>query len=187
MSNGEIDRLPVNQLMNRYSLVRSAVYTRLEALGIKPERIGNKAYVNAEQLKLLDDLHEFINSGGTTAEFQERRGIQKAKETPPEQSGGLSTVQPDFARLVAAIASEIASRFQSSTPEPDPFAYFEVLERAYQNGWLLSTSEVADLLDLLPSNIRQYGDSFSEAGFIFTRAGYRTGGEVAWRVSKTVK
>jgi hypothetical protein len=187
MSNGEIDRLPVNQLTERYALARSAVYTRLDALGIKPERIGNKAYVNAEQLKLLDDLHEFINSGGTTAEFQERRGIPRAKDLPTEQSSGLSTIQPDFARLVAAIASEIASRFQSSTPDLDPFAYFEVLERAHKNGWLLSTSEVADLLDLLPSDIRQYGDSFSEAGFVFTRAGYRAGGEVAWRVSKTVK
>lgn len=187
MSNGEIDRLPVNQLTERYNLVRSAVYTRLEALGIKPVRIGNKAYVTGEQLQLLDDLHEFINAGGTTAEFRERRGIQKTEEMSAEQSGGLSTVQPDFARLVAAIAAEIASRFQSPAAEPDPFAYYEVLERAYQNGWLLSTSEIADLLDLLPSEIRQYGDSFSEAGFIFTKAGYRAGGEVAWKVSKAVK
>ncbi|MDX2098654.1 MAG: hypothetical protein SFW36_12835 [Leptolyngbyaceae cyanobacterium bins.59] len=187
MSNGEIERLPVSQLTNRYNLVRSAVYTRLDALKIKPERIGNKAYVDAEQLKLLDDLHEFISAGGTTAEFQERRGIPKIEEPSAEQSSGLSTVQPDFARLVAVIASEIASRFQPSPSEPDPFAYFEVLERAYQNGWLLSTSEIADLLNLLPSEIRQYGDRFSEAGFIFTKAGFRAGGEVAWKVSKAVK
>ncbi|HIK57159.1 MAG TPA: hypothetical protein IGS37_18600 [Synechococcales cyanobacterium M55_K2018_004] len=187
MSNGEIDRLPVNQLTERYNLVRSAVYTRLEALGIKPERIGNKAYVNAQQIQLLDDLHDFINSGGTTAEFKERRGLPKGDEQPVESSSGLSTVPPDFARLVAAIAAEIASRFQPSTPEPNRFAYLEVLEKAYQNGWLLSTSEVADLLDLLPSEIRQYGDSFSEAGFVFTKAGYRSGGEVAWKVSKLVK
>jgi hypothetical protein len=187
MGNGEIDRLPVIQLTERYNLVRSAVYTRMDALGIKPERVGNKAYVNAEQLKLLDEFHEFINSGGTTAEFKEFRGIQKTEEPTAEPSSGLSTVQPDFAQLVAAIASEIASRFQPAPPEPDRFAYFEVLERAYHNGWLLSTSEIADLLDLLPSEIRQYGDSFSEAGFVFTKAGYRSGGEVAWKVSKPVK
>lgn len=186
MSHGEIDRLPINQLIARYNLVRSAVYSRMESLGIKPERIGNKAYVNAEQIRLLDDLHAFINAGGTTAEFQESRGIRK-ESMSSEQSTGLSTVQPDFARLVAALVAEIAARFQPQTPEPDPFAYFEVLERACQNGWLLSTSEIADLLDLLPSEIRQYGDRFSEAGFIFTKAGYRSGGEVAWRVSKPVK
>jgi hypothetical protein len=187
MSNGEIDRIPVNQLVARYNLARSAVYSRMEALGIKAERIGNKSYLNAEQLQLMDDLHDFIGSGGITAEFQEMRGLQRSKETPNEQSFGLSTIQPDIAQLVAAITAAVASRLQPSAPEPDPFAYYEVLERAYQNGWHLSTSEVADLLNLLPSEIRQYGDSFSEAGFIFTRAGYRAGGEVAWRVSKVVK
>lgn len=190
MSNGEIDRLPVNQLVERYNLARSAVYTRMEALGIKPEKVGNKAYLNAQQIRLMDELHVFINSGGTTAEFKESRGIQgaeKENEQAFEASSGLSTVQPDFARLVTAIAAEIASRFQPPTPQPDRFAYYEVLEKAYQSGWLLSTSEIADLLDLLPSEIRQYGDSFTEAGFIFTKAGYRSGGEVAWKVSKPVK
>lgn len=188
MSNGEIDRLPVNQLSERYNLVRSAVYTRMDSLGIKPARIGNKAYINAEQLRLLDDLHEFVQSGGTAAEFRELRGIQKTEEpTPTGQTAGLSTVQPEFAQLVAAIAAEMVSRLQLPTSEPDRFAYLEVLERAYQSGWLLSTSEIADLLDLLPSEIRLYGDSFSEAGFVFTKAGYRSGGEVAWKVSKPVK
>lgn len=186
MSNGEIDRVPVNQLTDRYDLVRSAIYTRFEALGIKPQRVGNKAYVNAEQIKLLDALHDFIRSGGTTAEFLELRGISRTQGVSAEQSSGLSTIEPDFARLVAAIVSEIASRSQPGAA-PDPFAYFEVLERAYQNGWLLSTSEIADLLDLLPSEIRLYGDTFSEAGFVFTKAGYRAGGEVAWKVSKAVK
>ena len=187
MGNGEIDRLPVSQLSERYGLVRSAVYTRLEALGIKPERIGNKAYVNAEQLKLLDDLHQFIQSGGTTAEFLESRNIQRNEPSISNLSSGLSTVQPDIIRLVTTIAAEIAARFQPAPPEPDPLAYFEVLERAAQNGWLLKTSEIAYLLDLSPSEIGLYGDRFNEAGFVFTRAGYRTKGEVAWKVSKLVK
>lgn len=185
MGNGEIDRLPVSQLMDRYNLVRSAVYNRLEALGIKPEKIGNKAYVNSTQLRLLDDLHQFIQTGGTTAEFTESRGLQKANAETSGLSSGLSTIQPDIMKLVAAIAAEFAARFQPPTPEPDPFAYFEVLERAARNGWLLRTTEVAYLLDLPPASIRAYGDRFSEAGFTFTRAGYRSQGEVAWRVSKS--
>lgn len=187
MSNGEIDRIPVNQLSGRYTLARSAVYTRMDALEIRPRRIGNKAYITGDELRLLDELHAFIQNGGTNAEFREMKGIQGNPQVPVEESSGLSTLQPDFARLVAAIAAEIASRFQPPVAEPDPYAYLEVLEKAYHNGWLLSTSEVADLLDLLPAEIRQYGDSFTEAGFVFTKAGYRAGGEVAWRVSKAVK
>lgn len=191
MSNGGLDRLPVSQLPDRYNLARSAVYKRLEALGIKPERIGNKAYVNAQQIELLDDLHRFINRGGTTAEFLEMRGMSSSKDSPPqpstEQSSGLSTVTPDFIQLVTSIAAEVAARFQPAPAEADPLAYLETLERAAQNGWLLRTSEVAYLLDLPSSELQRYGDRFSEAGFVFTAAGYRSGGEVAWRVSKVVK
>lgn len=186
MSESEIDRLQVNQLIDRYNLVRSAVYSRFDALGIKPERIGNKAYVNTEQLKLLDELHAFIQTGGNAAEFREMKGIQKV-EGLTEQSSGLSNVQPEMMQFIAAIAAEMASRLQPTVAQPEPLAYFEMLEKAYRNNWLLSTSELADLLDLLPSEIQRYGDSFAEAGFVFTRAGYRSGGEVAWKVSKLVK
>jgi hypothetical protein len=195
MNNGGVDRLPVGQLPDRYNLVRSAVYTRMDALGIKPERIGNKSYVNAQQIELLDALHQFINSGGTTAEFLEMRGGQPSngdvlEQFPGQSSGqssGLSTVPPDFIQLVSSIAAEVASRFQAAGAEPDPLAYLEALERAAQNGWLLKTSEISGLLDLPVSEIQQCGDRFSEAGFVFTKAGYRSGGEVAWRVSKPVK
>lgn len=184
MSSSEIDRLPVSQLPERYGLVRSAIYTRLDALGIKPERVGNKSYVNAQQLQLLDEFHQFIQMGGTTAEFLERKGLSKPEEEVSSLSSGLSTVQPDILKLISTIAAEIAARFQPPPPDPDPLAYFEVLERAAQNGWLLRTSEVARLLELRMEDIQMYGDRFSEAGFIFTRAGYRSRGEVAWRVSK---
>jgi hypothetical protein len=188
MTHGEIDRIQVNQLSDRYDgLAKSAIYTRMEALKIKPERIGNRSYVNAQQLQLLDALHEFINSGGTTAEFLESRGLNKPQDGMEGLSSGLSTGQPDLVRLVTAIASEIVSRVQPQRPDPNPFAYYQMLEDAYRNGWLLSTSEIADLLDLSPAEMRHYGDSFSEAGFVFTKAGYRAGGEVAWKVSKPLR
>jgi hypothetical protein len=194
MNNGEIDRLPVNQLGDRYGLVRSAVYTRLNALGIEPEKVGNRAYVSGEQLQLLDELHRFIQNGGQTAEFLDMKGIQRSEdksfEPSSELSSGLSLGlpgQPDIVRLVAMIASEIAAKFQPPPAERDRFAYFETLERAARNGWLLRSSEVAYLLELPESELRHYGDRFSEAGFVFTKAGYRSGGEVAWRVSKPLQ
>jgi hypothetical protein len=187
MSSGEIDRLSVSQIIERYGVVRSAVYNRLEALSIKPERSGKKSYIDAQQLELLDDLHQFLQMGGTTAEFLERRGIQKGGDGSSGSSSGLSTVQPDIVQLVAAIAAQFASKLQPPPSQPDPLAYFETLEQAARNGWHLSTSEISYLLDLLPSDIQSYGDRFSEAGFTFTRAGYRAGGEIAWKVSKPIK
>lgn len=191
MNNGQVDRLPVNQLQERYNgLARSAVYARMEALGIKTEKVGNKAYVNAEQLALLDDLHHFLQSGRSTAEFLESRGLTpsgRSDNASSGLSGGLSTVPSDLARLAAFIASEVAAKYQAQPPSRDPLAYFDILERASQNGWLLSTSELCELLDLDPSELKRYGDRFAEAGFFFTQAGYRAGGEVAWKVSKPLR
>lgn len=52
MSDAQLDSFPVSELQHRYKIVRSAVYTRLEALNIKPEKQGGRAYVNGEQLQL---------------------------------------------------------------------------------------------------------------------------------------
>lgn len=189
MSNGNIDRIPVNQLISRYKLARSAVYKRMADLGIEREKIGNRAYVSAQQIALLDELHEFIQFGGNVAEFIARRGLKPSGSQSSNQSSGESSEltagssidQTDMLRLITAFASEMAAKLQ---PVADPLAYYESLEKAVSNGWKLRTSEIADLLDLDPEEINRYGQTFYEAGFVFNRAGYRSGGEVAWLVSK---
>ncbi len=71
-----VGRTPVSELAARYKIVKSAVYRRMKALGIKSEKISIRAYITDEQLALLDALHEFIQRGGTTAEFVFHRGLE---------------------------------------------------------------------------------------------------------------
>jgi hypothetical protein len=179
MGNGEIDRLTINQLIDRYRLARSAVYKRIDALGIEPQKIGGKAFYSPTQVKLLDELHDFIQRGGNTAQFIEMRGIQP-EASFPEESTGLTTGQPDLLTLM----NRMLPWLKPPEPEPDPLAYFERLEQACRNQWLLSTSEVANLLGMPAAEIQRYGDRFHEAGFIFIKSGYRAGGELAWKVLK---
>ena len=189
MSGGNIDRIPVNQLSDRYKLARSAVYKRMADLGIEREKIGNRAYVSAEQVALLDELHSFIGVGGNVAEFIARKGLDKPNRQIDSdssgQSSGLALDQSDMVKLISAIAAEMANNLQPSlAPPPDPLAYYETLEKAARGGWILRTSELANLLQLTPQEINSYGQTFYEAGFVFNRAGYRSGGETAWLVSK---
>jgi hypothetical protein len=83
----EIDRVPVSQLPSRYSIARSALYTRLKDLKIEPEKQGKKAFVNAAQLQQLDALHEHIQKGGTTGEFLKQHSCpgQLATQDSPGQ------------------------------------------------------------------------------------------------------
>jgi len=192
MSDSNIDRIPVNQLSARYNLARSAVYKRMADLGIEREKIGNRAYVNAEQVALLDELHSFINVGGNVAEFIARKGLDKPESKGGDSSGqtsgqssGLALSQADLVKVISAIAAEMTAKLQPAlSASTDPLAYYESLEKAVQGGWKLRTSELSALLKLSPKEIDRYNPSFKEAGFIFTRAGYRSGGETAWIVSK---
>ena len=189
MNTGEIDRFPVGQLQSRYALARSAVYKRMEQLGIAPEKIGQRAYINAQQLRLMDELHAFINPGGNAAEFVEARGLRPRQGNQGNgQAGGgsaLATNPGDIGGLISAIVSEVVGRIGFG--QPDPLKYFETLENAATNGWLFSTSELAGLMDMSPRELEGYGDRFAEAGFVFSRSGRRKNGEIAWRVTKRLK
>jgi hypothetical protein len=194
MTRGEIDKFPVGQLPSRYGLARSAVYKRMEQLGIAPQRTGQRAYLNAAQLQLMDELHQFIGRGGSAAEFIEARGLNLKNggqnpgngRTAPGNGSDLANVPPEFGNFISSFVSEFFSRL-GGLPEQDPLQYFERLESAAQNGWLLSSSEIANLFDTSPGEIEGIGDSFTEAGFIFRRAGRRRNGETAWKVTKRLR
>jgi hypothetical protein len=60
MSQAELFDFPIKELPDRYSIARSAVYVRMKRLNITPHTQGNRSYINASQLELLDDLHDFL-------------------------------------------------------------------------------------------------------------------------------
>jgi len=181
MSDAQLDSFPVSELQHRYKIVRSAVYTRLEALNIKPEKQGGRAYVNGDQLKLLDALHDHIEKGGTTAEFVASKAnsvqvdlssgqldlstgqIQKSsgqQHLSTGQAGQFTVTEQHsaLAGLIEAIASRLIPMIASQLkPAPDPLASLRGLEEAYRNQWLLSSSELAQLRKLSPKTVRSYG------------------------------
>lgn len=191
MGRGEIDKFPVNQLEPRYELARSAVYTRMKQLGIKPHRVGNKAYITGNELQWMDALHAFINeTGGSAAEFIEANGLNpnangrnsKGRMVVNDNSPGSDLLPTgDFGKLIRAF-TEALSRAQQ--PPPDPVKPYRDLEDAARNRWELSTSVVARCLGVTPAEIVRCGNYFQDAGFIFTKVGYRQDGQEAWRVSK---
>lgn len=202
----ELNRVPVAQLPSKYGIVKSVLYDRINRLGIKPQKIGNKSYLSGEQLELLDQLDAHINAGGSMAEFADRNTRQSGGQSDEPkseleslgQSGGQLTateltgsqfglipqlIEGLVVRLVPAIVRQL-----SPLPSAiDPVAHLRSLEEACRNGWLLSTSELAALLKLSPATVRGYGEQFEDAGFVFTRAGTRKRGEVAWEISKRQK
>jgi hypothetical protein len=192
--NTEIDRFPVSDLPERYSIGRTALYERLGVLAIKPEKQGNKSYVSGQQLQALDDLDAHIKRGGILSDFGgrvQRTNGEQSGQLAVSSSGQLVPLAPSgLSALIEGAVESLVGRLAPffATPQAPKagmrLAHLRELEEAYEKGWLLSTSEIADLLGLSVNTIRGYGDSFNEAGFVFTRSGNRSRGEIAWKISK---
>jgi hypothetical protein len=69
----------------------------------------------------------------------------------------------------------LAQRMQ---PTRSPLWYHHELEKACNAGWLLTTSEVAELIGVKP-----HGDRFERGCWRFVRTG-KIGAQTAWRVEK---
>jgi DNA-binding Lrp family transcriptional regulator len=191
-----IDLIPLAQLPSRYGIARSNLYNRIKDLKIESVKQGRKALVNAEQLELLDGLHAHLERGGTTLGFIQllkKRGYQLTHDStvnsPVSYSEDLNHSEPTISLnstvLVNVIETVIETVIKRIVPQSTRrLTYLEELESAYQNGWLLSTSEVSDLLGLTSKTIASYGQEFSDAGFVFARSGTRKGGEIAWSIDK---
>lgn len=183
----EVDRYPLSQLPSRYGIVRSALYTRLKDLKIEPIKDSKRAYLDDTQLQVLDELHEHIQKGGTTGEFLKQKGERGGGLSREERENAL--LQPSSGQIVlqpsglVTIVEAIVKRLLPS--HGGQLAYLRELEEAYEKGWLLSTSELAGLLELSPRTIASYGQEFEDAGFVFTRAGTRKKGEIAWEIDKS--
>ena len=187
--NTEIDRFPVSELRDRFNIGRTALYERMNTLSIKPVKQGTKSYVSGEQLQWMDELDFHLKSGGGLSDFK-----QSVQRTSGEQTEQLSLpisreISPaQSSAIVSVIEGVVQSVFTRLAPQPAQagmrLAHLRELEEAYEKKWILSTSELADLLGLSATTVRGYGDQFEEAGFVFERSGTRSRGEVAWKVSK---
>jgi DNA-binding Lrp family transcriptional regulator len=181
----EIDHLPLSQLASRYNITRPALNKRLKALQIEPSKEGQEAYVSAQQLQQLDELHEHIQRGGTAHEFLKLRKEAASSSALVYDAPGqiLPTQAGTWVAAIEAVVETVVKRLMPA--RGSRLSYLRELEEACEKGWLLSTSEVADLLGLSPKTITNYGQEFEDAGFVFTRAGTRKRGEIAWAIDKS--
>ena len=181
MSETELFDYPIKQLPDRYGIARSAVYVRMKRLNITPHTQGNRSFINASQLELMDDLHDFLteDSSRTIDDFLRRRSAVEVMQQVFPTTGQLARQQaghlqgqsfPELEYKPGSNAAQLRERF-------------EFLDRASERGWLLSTSDLARLIGLEPASVVKH-DELSRWGFTFTKCTERSGREVNWAVKR---
>lgn len=188
--DAQLDLYPVSELGDRYSINRSNIYARLSKLGIEPEKVGSKAYLNADQMVRMDALDEHIKNGGSIATFVAegdaydrpigQASLSRKTQDKPQQLEAETFVNAIVEQLAARLQPQ--SEVQTLPPAPASTSYLdalETLEKCSQHGWRLSTSQLAQLLGLKSLS----GSEVKRYGFTFTRDG-KNGSESAWRIEK---
>jgi hypothetical protein len=197
----EIDNYPVADLPSRFDLGKQAVYNRLEALGIKPTKVGKRSYISATQLQTLDRIHAHINQGGSIADFQSPdleispldtmdkstgrlTSAENNQETSPLDTMDKSTgiVENNLEVLVNLIAGAVSQTIASTVQQRSPLWYMSELERAEAQGWMLTTAEIQQLIGVKPTAATGTS-TYQRGSFTFTKAG-KIGSQTAWRVTK---
>jgi hypothetical protein len=184
----------VKELLDRYSLSsRKSLYSRLEAAGLKlPKDDNGKAYATEEMIKELDDLDQHLKNGGTLKNYTPVTSVATHleaidNETLPDQTIQATQLttqdrtqisREELLDIIEILGTAIASRLQPI----DPIAYNASLEKAQANNWILSTSEVQQLIGVKPT-CPYNGTIFIRGCWAFTKAG-KVGSQIGWKVKK---
>ena len=173
-----IDSVPVAGLTNRYGVGRTALYDRLKALGIEPEKRGRSSHISNSQLDQMDQLDLRLKAGepmpsNPTAE-QTEHDHRTFTEHSPNLSAGhspntIGSLSPSTDAAILTLASMLKRPI-------DPMANYYALQSACDNGWLLPTDKVRELIGVAPR-----GEECDRLGFRFTRSTKR---RTEWSVSR---
>jgi hypothetical protein len=177
-----IENFPISNLGSRFNIGRQALYNRLEALEIKPTKVGNRAYVTSHQLDKLDSLHEHIVAGGTMLEFTSELDTLDmssgyAELDIVEESSGYAS---NMELMTQVIANAVVESIASTTPS-NPIAYMDYLEKAIEKAWVLTTGEVRSLIGVQPKADRS--GLYRRGGFVFRKAG-KVGCQTGWTIER---
>ena len=184
----------VSELKDRYAISKQAVINRRKYLNISTYKIGNKSYITEADLDLLDRLHQFLNQNPTASmqDFQEQSRESSLSTVPTDKSSEstLPTVPPLSTSLSVFdnpnvtlnlddnTIEAIADKFQKS----NPLWYMKELKVAASEGWLLTTSEVRELIGVKPKT-KKGENTYKRGNWLFIKSG-KIGNQTAWKVSK---
>jgi hypothetical protein len=181
MIDEEIQKqIPLSSLPSRYGVGRTAVYSRIQSLKLEPIRKGKKAFLTESQIKLLDQLHEYLSQGDSIKEasakiFSVQNDSFSDIMFSEQVSEQITLKRNDLLNLMESLINQ---------KHKDCLAPQRALEEAYQNCWEITSSQLAQILEIKAKNLSKY-HSLERYGFILTKIG-RQSSETTWKVTKRI-
>jgi hypothetical protein len=115
----------VQDLLARYKLkTRQSLYTRVKQTNLKWKKIGGKSYLEQKDVDILDQLHTHLQTGGKTELFMMIRD------------------------------STLHKQKTNSTSNYNPLLHWDLLYRAATRDYILSSTEITNILGFEPDKDR---------------------------------
>ena len=175
----QVDSIPVSMLLDRYKIGKTAIYDRLKALCIQPDKRGRVSYVSAFQLDQLDQLNlrlkagESMPSPNVTAEQTELIEPKNFKPLTLVQNVTAERTELNTIALSPSTESLILALSTMLKPDRDLLQNHSQLQRCSDNGWLLPTIQLRQIVGKVPKR-----DWFQQMGFTFHKS------DREWKVTK---
>lgn len=160
--------IPVKTLQERYSIVKSTLYDRLNKVGITPHRVGRRAFVTLDEQERLDRLSQYLSEGGTCDSFEATIKI--------EQKGEIQVAKAEAYGDMLMLIEAISKHFKGESV--DPLTNQKALLFAADNMLILPSSQLKSLIGRKP-----VGAGCTWGCFTIDRVG-KVGREAGWLVSR---
>ena len=174
----------IEQLCDRYNIKsRKSLYNRLEGLQITLAKEGGKSYATEAQLELLDEQDKYLKNGGTIKNFVPATQVEVSLHNATRDTAkSVSVVPATQQELTPELLENIVNALTPFIAPQDPLWYMPKLEVARASGWLLTTSQVKDLIGVAPT-CKKGKKTYRRGCFIFVKSG-KIGRELSWKVKK---
>ena len=177
---------PIRDLEARWGITRNALKKRAAALGVELIRVSSTATRwPAAYVDLGDQLHQYLQAGGTLKDFPGSRASLTASTSATTESKLAKGI--DSEALAAVVATVMTQCTTSSLPAAavDPLRRARALAEAADNGLVLDNAELKAL------GVRGVADAKTDQeahGYRFVR--HQPNGErtaVMWTVERAIK
>lgn len=176
----QIDRIAIASLEKQYGIHRSVLYERMNALGIKRVKLGNKAYINSKDLQLLDDLDAHMKAGHPMALFLDSVGFGEGRQSEIQTAN-----IPETPILNEIKETRFSIQLLPAEKGKSGWEDYEQLDKVTERQWILPTSRLFTLLGIKSIPKRYSGsNSFACKGYFCTKVGRNR--ETMWRVTKQI-
>ncbi|NEO59426.1 MAG: hypothetical protein F6J98_03030 [Moorea sp. SIO4G2] len=197
----EIDKIPVKDLQTKYNIGRSALYERFKHANVKPNKEGTRSFVSGEQLSELDRLHNHLEGGGTFEDFESLSTTGNSQEAISLNSSPNSSLnvhrtnsweaeREPLEVLIDAMKQSFHYAITYGVSLPNAGKPVTAIDRhqqlkvAAEEGWLLTTLEVKELIGVKPQ-AGKGENKYTRGSWTFIKSG-KIGRGTAWRVERSM-